>query len=742
MRKKSSHLNAFVLLLILSAGMMSMAAQEVSIKGSVINPSQHPVGNVKVYLKSNPSIYCYSDSNGLFQLSSSPTSVTALKFNERISVNPDGSLQIHALQNSLSIDIYDMLGRRVKEVIHRENLNGIYRIHPGAYLNDLPGAIYIARVRVDEYSKGIKVSNLRAVDIPTGLTRIADYTEPPEQVLKSDEAEDDTLVFSSDFYRPASLAISSYSGDVGVIQLENFGDYTVAEGMDPDKIQINPEYGSFLQLISENDIEFEINFDSASCYERNLIVKAIPISQLDFLPDNLEFISGIHLEPSGTQFLNPLQVIVKFNKPVSDSLVVFGYSDENEIYYLPFISLGYIDNPYLIFYISHFSGVGVAYGEIPDNTQLETKSSEDYISDYAYYQQQNEDVPSDELKNHYNEGIEAMFKGVNSLEALQMVVADMAEYGVDRQILGIGGFEETDEYKDFLSLLAEKINELFKVYNDSCKAVNDDCQKYQFGKTANNLLKMANMFGINDKVPEIFEFCDKEIIALVDSIYIEHRFIQLVPNKMHQLPYIVYNLKRDTLDEKILWRSEKPSVAQVGINGLVTAISPGYTRIIGRWCDIEDYIIVKVVEVDCKNEFCIHEECANGVYSGRGRLEFEDHEILDQNQRHIYFSWNVSFSIELNKSSRKYATTYSCYSFVKWIKYPEMKWHYSSDYSAPSTRSGLLRCSDLGYFYGPINDQIYIRNIWDFGSDIMINFGMYTVYGDYWSVATCSRIGL
>ena len=176
MHKKPSHLNAFVLLLILSAGMMSMAAQEVSIKGSVINPSQHPVGNVKVYLKSNPSIYCYSDSNGIVSVKFfSPLLLAALVFNERISVNPDGSLQIHALQNSLSIDIYDLLGRRVKEVIHRENLNGIYRIHPGAYLNDLPGAIYIARVRVDEYTKGIKVSNLRAVDIPTGLTRIADY---------------------------------------------------------------------------------------------------------------------------------------------------------------------------------------------------------------------------------------------------------------------------------------------------------------------------------------------------------------------------------------------------------------------------------------------------------------------------------------------------------------------------------------------------------------------------------------
>ena len=45
-----SHLHNFVLLLVFSTGMMSMAAQEVNIKGNVINPSQHPVGNVKVYL--------------------------------------------------------------------------------------------------------------------------------------------------------------------------------------------------------------------------------------------------------------------------------------------------------------------------------------------------------------------------------------------------------------------------------------------------------------------------------------------------------------------------------------------------------------------------------------------------------------------------------------------------------------------------------------------------------------------
>ena len=339
MQTKSFQLKAFMFLLILSAGMMSMAAQEVSIKGSVINPSQHPVGNVKVYLKSNPAVYCYSDSNGLFQLSSTTTSVTATVYNERISFNPDGSLHIHAMQNSLRINIYDMLGRLVKEVIHRENLSGIYRIHPGAYLNDLPEAIYIAQVRVDDYAKGIKISNLHAVDFPQGLTRISDYAEILETELKSDVAEDDTLAFSHDFYKPATFAISSYTGDVGVIQLENFGDYTIAEGLEPDKTQIDKHYGGFLHLTSEEDIIFHVDFDSLCYYGEELAFKAIPISSLKFLPDNLEFISGIHLEPSGIRLLAPARVIIELQGPLPDSLVIFTYHNDSEnIYFLPFKS--------------------------------------------------------------------------------------------------------------------------------------------------------------------------------------------------------------------------------------------------------------------------------------------------------------------------------------------------------------------------------------------------------------------
>ena len=226
--------------------------------------------------------------------------------------------------------------------------------------------------------------------------------------MKSDEAEDDTLVFSSDFYRPATLAISSYSGDVGVIQLENFGDYTVAEGMDPDKALINRGYGDFLTLISEGGVEFEVNFDTASLLGNELWARAIPISQLDFLPDSLEFVSGIHLEPSGYRFLKPPDIWIKLQGRVSDSLVVFGYStDSEEIYYLPYYSYteGYYgENPvsYLRLYVSHFSGIGVAKGMIPDLDQPSTRSLTDHISYLAFKQQQNQEISIDDWIAYYN----------------------------------------------------------------------------------------------------------------------------------------------------------------------------------------------------------------------------------------------------------------------------------------------------------------------------------------------------
>ena len=749
MHKKPFQLKAFMLLLILSAGMTSIAAQEVNIKGSVINPSQHPVGNVKVYLQSNPAVYCYSDSNGSFQLSSSTTSAAALVFNERISVNPDGSLQIHAMQNSLHIDIYDMLGRRVKEVIYMENLNGTYSIHPVAYLNDLTEAIYIAQVKVDEYSKGIKIHNLGHVEYPMGLIRIGDYAISNDPVLKSDAAEDDSLMFSHDFYKPARLAISSYTADVGVIQLENFGDYKVAEGMDPDKTRIDKHYGNFLKLTSEGDIEFEVNFDSASCFAEELFVKAIPISQLDFLPDSLEFISGIHLEPSGTKFLDLPEVWIKLPGRISDSLVVFAYNDDsNEIYYLPYYSYTegfYGDNTvsYLQLYISHFSGIGVANGVIPDNTQSESKTSEDYISDLAYYQQQNENITPDVWTDYYEKAILSMFEGVNSLESLKQVVRDMLEYMVNRQLLGADTeYQDTQEYKDFLSILTQKIKELYDDYNDECTSAANDCERSKQGEKAIEVLALGQYFGLYDNLPDIHDFCDKELPNFNDPVYSTRGIINLNTGETYKLPIDVYNLKNELMDEKLIWSSNNPSVASVNQSGLVTGIDEGYTTINGSWCDVKSQVSVYVTKVDCVNEFCKHEECANGIFAGRGSLDYS-YEGYNPTCEEIYVSdkINVEFRINLNKSSyREYTTSGVCHYMTR-SRCPEFgETDFTVRYSRDTfTDKGYLDCLSSGGFQEILAYPIFIEKISYGGSAIEVRFGRRTANGTFYSSTVCGR---
>lgn len=633
MQTKSFQLKAFMFLLIISAGMISTAAQEVSIKGSVINPSQHPVGNVKVYLKSNPAVYCYSDSNGLFQLSSSATSASALVYDERISFNHDGSLQIHARQNSLHINIYDMLGRLVKEVIHRKNLSGIYRIHPGAYLNDLPEAIYIAQVRVDDYAKGIKISNLQSVNFPQGLTRIADYTERLESTLKSDAAEDDTLVFSSDFYRQATLAISSYTADVGVIQLENFGDYTVAEGLEPDKTRIDKKYGSFLHLTSEQDINFLFDFDSLCYYGEELEVKAIPVSSLEFFPEDLEFISGVHLEPSGTRFLDPVNVLITLKGPLPDSLVVFAYhNDTEDIYFLPYrvYREDYFSDTgtyYLETYLSHFSGAGVAVGWIEGMieklTQEELESAEGRGAYIAYQDQIGRPI-RDDFFPRWADDVLSDLNNASTMADMEAALTNLAQLMAEYLLYTNDVFENSEMWETIADELSAKITDLFNTNNDFCmNDVENECVKYQLAKTISKLTAISQHFdGL--QIPPIHDFCNGEITDLVNVIHFYNSVIYLKPGQKESIPYNLTNLDNDTITDKtIIWVSNDPEIVSVTQSGEILAHKEGTTRITGSWCQVENSIIAKVTEVDCRTELCDYIECVDiGAFSGKGRLKY------------------------------------------------------------------------------------------------------------------------
>ena len=82
------------------------SAQELTLSGTVLNPSEKP---------------------------------------EVISFE-NGKLALYAEKQSISVDIISVLGKQVKNIIQLERSNGVFELFPEAYISDLPKAIYIMSV--------------------------------------------------------------------------------------------------------------------------------------------------------------------------------------------------------------------------------------------------------------------------------------------------------------------------------------------------------------------------------------------------------------------------------------------------------------------------------------------------------------------------------------------------------------------------------------------------------------------
>ena len=474
---------------------------------------------------------------------------------------------------------------------------------------------------------------------------------------------------------------------------------------------------------------------------------------MDFLPQNLEFISGIHLEPAGTEFLNPPAVLIKLPGLISDSLVVFGYNEgSNEIYYLPY----YTHTDYFINYpnpvscllvnISHFSGIGVANGMIPDNTQSETKTSQDYVSDLAFYQQQNEDITDEVWTDYYDEiilplmgGAKKVFEKVNSYESLRQVVIDMLEYMANRQLLGVETeFQETQEYADFLSMLTNKLKELYNEYNTLCTGSNDDCVKFQQGKKAAEALGLRQFFGLQESLPDIHDFCDKEIVNFADSTYFQQKTIRLYTGKTDHVPTEVLSLKNEVLDEKIVWISEDPSIASVNQYGLVTANGAGSTILRGKWCNVENQVEAFVSKPDCETEFCKYKGCAGGIFAGRGTLDYNFKSwSIQHGDVYTKGTYNVKFSFNLNLPYSRYSISYS---YISNSSYKDKDGAWKTSHSTgEGSDSGYLSCSNSGFS----NFTAHPIGMWRIsyhGSTVSVRFVRITAYGEFYSEATCGRI--
>ncbi len=161
----------------------------------------------------------------------------------------------------------------------------------------------------------------------------------------------------------------------------------MAEGFEPSVTYWYNGYGNFTNILSADSIQCIIDYDTLSVLQGDLKVITIPVDKIEGLDNSITFISGLHFEPSGTQFFQPVQVYVLMENPIPDNLVVFQFTDQGETYFIPFKNLS---DRFISFNINHFSSIGIGISEIhppTDNPETFTTSDQflSYMDEYLRY---------------------------------------------------------------------------------------------------------------------------------------------------------------------------------------------------------------------------------------------------------------------------------------------------------------------------------------------------------------------
>ena len=603
-------------------------AQDINITGLVVNSNQQPVANVKVYLSGSPEIICLTDQNGKFTLTDIVSAIPEL-FTEDLPVSmmPDGSLEFNARNRSFSMTIFDIMGRATGPAINEKKLNGTYIIYPKAYIQNLPEGIYIARVILGNQQRGFKINNFNRIIAEKGLIQIG-YDENDNTLVKKNTAKnedkpagknivssEDTLIFEHDFYKTTLLEVPGYILNVGTVELENFGDYSPAVGIEPDKIKYNKQYGNFVKVYGQDSSRFILSIDPYATLERELNIRAIPVKKFEFLSSSnkfgsgnsldpaFKFISGIHLEPTGTHFYFPVQVNIGLNKVDNpDSLVVILHNDETgKICYVPFfVHEPYLKNINVCFSISHFSDIVIGKGVIPAISGITYKNSDDAISEVAFLynlaQLNHEvpDIPDDLFTKWYNEVIKYDIASIFDMESLQFAIQDLILLSENANKAG-KFVEQLSFYSEAIDSLNGKFKYLFNLLKDECSSLCEtcQCQKRDLALIAAQLNIIAQKFqGINQL--EFSELCKGEVLNLVNKIDILQPVYSLKPGESTQIQYSAENILNQQISAIIEWYSDDPFVVQVNSVGKITAIKKGQAIVHAKYCDVENFVQVNV----------------------------------------------------------------------------------------------------------------------------------------------------
>jgi hypothetical protein len=602
-------------------------AQQVSLTGKVINPDEKPIKNVLVYLVNNPTLYCYSDSLGNFSLIDEiGTSVTEVRQNEIISFE-NRKLSLYANNQSISVDVITIDGRLIMNIVNLDKSLGTFGLYPEAYISGLPKAIYIVRARVGDTFQSFKIQNIIPSSFPQGITEydinniINNSFSEPKSMTKSGVT--DTLVLVHDFYKSRKIPLVSYSMHYDSIHLNNYADYTIAEGFKPSVTQLYNRYANFTDIFSADSVQFIIDYDTLSILEGDQKVITIPIDKIEGLDNSIEFISGLHFEPSGTQFLQPVQVSVLMKDSIPEDLVVFHYNDQGETYFIPYEYL-FNDGHSIIFNINHFSSIGIGTGEIPTTNPDQYTTSDQFISYLTKYMFNYEAVTDGFFTIWYNNVVVPMINNIITDGDLLAAYKEFLVIEEYFETIGMGNFEQVSFYDSAIELFSDKMKKIWNECIEEYNGLNDNCLKREILYIASNIVTLSNL-NTDLYQANIDDFGNGEIHNLANKIEFAKQLKHLEVGESYIVQYILKSPSGNPLPESVSWSSSNTSVATINSDGEVTGKSKGVTIITGNICDkVENTFKVEVGGFNCEEHYCENEDysCYSGVYKGTGVINF------------------------------------------------------------------------------------------------------------------------
>lgn len=681
--------------------------QEIELTGRVVNSNQEPVSKVRISLQSLPDRYCYSDQYGNFSFAESITTAIGtqdLKANNKsICFFENGRLLIDAKSEPLHISIIDIMGRNMGTIAHEKNLNGKYEICPSAYIQNLPKGIYLAHVRLGSYQKGFKFNNFTHLSSSEGLHYIGSSSlsldEKNSLKLKYATYTKDTIIFEHDFYKTTQVFASNLNADIGIVQLENFGDYSIPTNMKPDKADLYSTSGNVINLLGKDSSEFTIYFNPYSTFDKKLSIRAIPIDNLNRLAPGIELISAIHLEPRGTKFNLPAHVsIVTKDIPITDSLVVFLYDDiTNKTYFIPYTVYSSYNNNSIVFSLSHFSDIGIGYQpEIPEESG-ELLTSDDFINELNYQISIGNEVPDDFFTLWYQQIVLKAIDAVTNMTNLRDAIAELSLLSTYINYWGkeISEFSFYDELK---SSLQTKINNIFKGFNNWCESVSLRCTKLDLAILANRLVQLTQQLpGMEDNPLNISDICNGEILEFICDFKLKKEMADIKVSETIQIPYFLYDVFRkeidsEGIDPKFEWYSEDPNIASVNQEGIITGKNKGTVTVLARYCDIERSVLVNVEE---DLNYC---KADTNIYSGTVNIYLYDYNGNVYLEKMIL---NTTIKITANLKEGTftgYVFTHDTYVYNKWVNalgrwvYDRTENQISNKPYQPPHRLGKVEC--------------------------------------------------